>query len=1380
NKEVYLGNPMDNDGIEPIAGRGAEYCWTPSANQGTITEFANENDNTGANDTYFLPTGNFESFEHLEELLGCPLNGDWIITVTDLWEQDNGWIFSWSMDINPDLYPDLETFQTEIVDFSWQPHPDFIINTNEQVIAQPDQAGAVDYLLSATDNFGCTHDTIFAIEILAAGDVACLDCDKHLLQETETTICRGDNLQLGALVDPYVIGVKTFESQPEKTFSFSTNPPFNPYENPIQVSNIPEGRIREDGSNLVSVCLNLKSEFNSDLSITLISPNGVFLNLSSENGGRGKGYLNTCFTASAERSIITQETTTFSGNYRPQEPFSNLKNTFTNGMWTLQLSDDAGTKIEDVNILESWSMTFLSPDGGTFTWTPTDDLSCIDCLNPIVQPTNNTQYILEKMLDGCQVFDTLNVNVLGNDLGLTLRPYSLPDGQLLVNWQAVPNISHYEVSTDNLNWMRSNGDFFHIFEGLTQNEVLPVFVRGIHENLGCQTAVTLENLTYKFCDVSVDLVDSKLTTNCVDTNDAYVVVLATGGDQNYTYSLNSQFRQRGNRFNQLEKGDYDLLVEDGQGCADTLTFTVQEPEPIQLTFDKEELNCFGDTNGVAKVHFSGGAGNYEILQWSHTGSTADSIANLSAGTYFVTVQDGNRCRVTDTLLLSEPAALAAIASAKPVSCFGDSDGAATVKVTQGTPPYNFSWDNNQTGSSATNLAIGDYTVTVVDAKNCQAIETIRVPQPEPLAISFVQSPISCAGKADAALLAEVMGGVAPYKYRWSTDQTNSFAFGLESGNYSVTVIDQNGCETERTTNIQPTLAISNQLVQTDTACYKTNSNTVTITSNGGTGSNYTYEWSNGESNRTLTSLTVGNYKVTTTDELGCTQTDSIQVVELDSITFSIIEAKPVCTDSEDGQLAVSPITGGNGQGLMSNYQINWSPAPTINQPFINNLAGNATYQVTVTDQQGCQQQLSKNLVAPAPIFLELQKVDISCFGANDGQVRIGAFVGTAPIVQYQWSENVVTGDSLVENLSSDTYALTVTDQDGCTASATTSVLEPNSLEITQSQLVPNRCATDNEGQIILQVNGGIGAYQFNWSNGATTQNLQNLAGGDYEITISDENDCTLTQSFELESPDALNGTIETHPISCAGDSDGRIDITPSGGLPPYQFSIDGQNYNGIQHLIGLSTGNYTVLIKDQNDCIWRSNSISLANQEPFSVEIKAASNTINLGDSLALTAKFDHNKGNIQWDWQADAPNTFDCPINLCSHINVYPGATTTYEIYAVDENGCEASDAFVVTVAKSQQIFVPTGFTPNGDGTNDFLVVHGPEGTTINTFRLFDRWGETVFEGYEMTMNNIKNTWDGTFKGQPLNGGVFVWTLEVTFLDGTTELYKGHTTLIR
>jgi len=628
------------------------------------------------------------------------------------------------------------------------------------------------------------------------------------------------------------------------------------------------------------------------------------------------------------------------------------------------------------------------------------------------------------------------------------------------------------------------------------------------------------------------------------------------------------------------------------------------------------------------------------------------------------------------------------------------------------------------------------------------------------------------------------GGTQPYAYLWndSEAQTDNTAIELEAGNYTVTITDDNGCTEEGTVEVtQPELPITATFIQTDTACFNQATNGGRLVTQGGTGNDYQYLWSSGSTQNVEENLIAGPQFITITDENNCQTVDTITVTEFDSIAFSIIEVKPTCSDASDGRLALSPISGGVGNGIANNYQINWNTAPSVNQNLLDNLAGNTNYEVTVTDQIGCRQTLNRFLEAPAIIDIVLAKADITCFGSNDGEINVQAINNVGNIASVEWSANASnTTDNQATNLGPGIYTFSLVDDNGCEISVADTINEPSQIVINDFELFPNSCVGDSEGGISISARGGTGTLNFNWSNGSNSAQLIAVPSGNYEVAITDANDCLLTESFELITPDALDGSVTALDATCFEESDGGLTITPIGGQRPFSYSLDGVAFDGFSSRIGLSAGTYTPFIKDGNGCIWQGSPIDVAQPLPFTVSIRSETTTIEQGDSLLLVARFQNNNGNIQYDWTADAANTFVCDSGLCDEILITPLRETRYELYAVDASGCEAEAFINIRVAKSQNVFVPTGFSPNGDGENDFLLVHGKEGLTIQSFTIFDRWGETIYQSNELSINNSKNTWDGTFKGQSLNTGVFVWVLEVGFPDGSVEIFQGSTTLIR
>ena len=222
--------------------------------------------------------------------------------------------------------------------------------------------------------------------------------------------------------------------------------------------------------------------------------------------------------------------------------------------------------------------------------------------------------------------------------------------------------------------------------------------------------------------------------------------------------------------------------------------------------------------------------------------------------------------------------------------------------------------------------------------------------------------------------------------------------------------------------------------------------------------------------------------------------------------------------------------------------------------------------------------------------------------------------------------------------------------------------------------------------------------------------------------------------------------------------------------------MNGKDYNGISQIVGVKAGKYDVYVKDANNCIWFDN-VTVASPPRFMVEA-SPDITINLGDKIPLFANVSNNRGTVTLTWRQPYDSTLSCL--KCPNPFAKPMSTILYVVNGVDTIGCTASDSVKVTVQKPRNVLVPTGFTPNEDQINDILVVHGRTGTIIKVFRIYDRWGEMLYEAKEFKVNDESFGWDGKFRGQYMNTGQYVWYLEAQYIDGATEIYKGHTTLLR
>jgi gliding motility-associated-like protein len=289
------------------------------------------------------------------------------------------------------------------------------------------------------------------------------------------------------------------------------------------------------------------------------------------------------------------------------------------------------------------------------------------------------------------------------------------------------------------------------------------------------------------------------------------------------------------------------------------------------------------------------------------------------------------------------------------------------------------------------------------------------------------------------------------------------------------------------------------------------------------------------------------------------------------------------------------------------------------------------------------------------------------------------------------------------------------------------------------------------------------------------QEINMLGSGVYQVTVTDSRGCTATGEFILEEPEPLFFDLAFKNPDCSNKSNGEIEVLGMGGSAPYQYAINNGLYQSTSVFGPLAQGSYILSIMDNNGCKYEETTM-LENPDAFTIDL-GDDVTIYLGESVDLQATFTGNPP-PSITWNAPYDGTLSC-LN-CLNPTSTPTFTITYTVVGTNENGCEINDKITVYVIPKRTVLVPTAFTPNSDGSNDLLLVHGVEGIQIKTFQVFDRWGEKLFETSNFEINNSKIGWDGTFRGAEMNTGVYIWTLEVEHLDGMPETLSGQTTLIR
>lgn len=737
---------------------------------------------------------------------------------------------------------------------------------------------------------------------------------------------------------------------------------------------------------------------------------------------------------------------------------------------------------------------------------------------------------------------------------------------------------------------------------------------------------------------------------CPGGNNGSATANPTTGTGPYTYSW-APSGGNGQTANNLAPGTYTVTVTDAGACTGTQTVTITAPAAFNVSFSNNTPATCGASNGSVSASATGGTGTLSYL-WSN-GQSGQNLTNVGAGTYTVTITDANLCQGTATVTITSSGGPAVSqASNNAVSCNGGSNGSASVNITGGTPTYTVNWSNGATGTSASGLSAGPYTVTVTDQNQCVGTVTITITEPPAINVSISGSTQTGCSTQNGTASANASGGTGALTYNWSNGQSGQNATGLGVGIYTVTVTDQNLCAATQTVSIT---AVNGPGVVIDSVinikCFGQNTGAGYVSISGGTPT-YTVNWSNGATGTSATGLAAGSYTVIIIDAASCSTNTVISITEPSQLSWNLVSIKGENCNSKNGEININP-TGGTGP-----YTYNWSNGQ--NTQNLDSLSA-GTYTCTITDANGCTSVAGGNVpLIPGPAISVNTQQNVSCNGAANGSASVNVSAVTSYTVN--WS-NGATGTS-VTGLGPGSYGATVTDSAGCTQAVTITISEPAQLQNTFSNVNQTSCSSPT-GSATANASGGIAPYSYSWSNGQTTAGVTGLAAGAYTVTIADSNNCVITDVVNIT---AVNGPIANISSQsnnpCNGQSVGTASVSVSGGTPNYTYNwSNGQT--GAQ-VSNLSAGNYSVTITDAAGCTY---TLSVTITEPPALVLSVSGNdSICRNDTALLTAS-----GALTYTWMPGNTNG--------STLQVIPTANTSYTVTGTDANGCTATSTFSVSL---------------------------------------------------------------------------------------------------
>lgn len=916
---------------------------------------------------------------------------------------------------------------------------------------------------------------------------------------------------------------------------------------------------------------------------------------------------------------------------------------------------------------------------------------------------------------------------------------------------------------------------------------------------------------------------------CTGISDGSIEFLAEGGNPfpdgsyiyNWTYSPDGDplnvFQDETGQSNPIilsnkPSGTYYVTITDANGCTFVYSSGVEirDTRALTLTVTAQDVSCFGGSDGSVCVEVvetpPSGAPSFSFV-WTGTGNQVDSTiqlfscyTDLAPGAYDVFAIDAVGCIVTASSTVGEPTPVVlGLVGIQQPTCAFPNNGRIEVAASGGAggaDPANFTynWSNGATGRVQSNLPPGVYCVTATDASGCvdSLCDTILLPLP-PVLTALDSVSVKCGNDGCLTVTTNPVGAI----YTWldidGTPVTGGNAAqvcGLNGGDYVVFVQDSGGCvliDTFTLASVPPIVIFDTTILEP--SCFGVADGSIALGVDGGN-PGYTVTWTpGGQTGLVLTNAAAGFYTVNITDSEGCVFSTELELTGPPEIQLTFSAAGTVsvsCFGVCDGQ-AVPLVQ--YADGTSGNFDFLWQDGSVDSTR--NDLCAGVNL-VTVTDALGCFDTASVNVPTPQAVGVTgVQIEDVTCFGDSDGSALVNGAGGNGSPYTFQWSPNAgtnVTG-SFAQNLAADVYVVTVTDQDGCTGTASVTVGSPGEILIAVDPALTLNptCFNETDGALGVTVSGGNGNYSFLWLDQdsmliGNTNPITNLDCQAYDLVVTDASGCTGEFQGALTCPPPFVGILAPlDEILCNGDLiQLTVDTITGGSGGPFQFSVDfGVTVDpGFPVPVGGGV-HYITYFEGLNQQCSYTDTIDIPQPNPISVNFNPATIPIELGESLVLEPQLFNVVQVDSFIWSPS--DRLLNPDTLNPTLYTFESGEIFLTVF--DQNGCSGTGSVIVEVDANRNVFIPNVFKPGSEsGLNDhFAPWIGLGVERVNFMKVYDRWGEQVYDiGTFVPENQPYEGWDGRYQGKYVNPGVFIYVIEVVFLDSRVLLYRGDVTVIR
>ncbi|MDA7794532.1 choice-of-anchor L domain-containing protein [Flavobacteriales bacterium] len=869
-----------------------------------------------------------------------------------------------------------------------------------------------------------------------------------------------------------------------------------------------------------------------------------------------------------------------------------------------------------------WSPNlYLSSDTGSTVMTTTESslvytvtgTDSIGCSNTLQIPTTATDlFNIQIGIDpvSCQGF---------NDGSITLVPENTAVSPLLFSIDGGQNYS-------------SNFLFDELEFGTYEVK--------IKDGLGC---INTDTAIVPSAAPNIQVIAESTDVLCSGQNLGQIGIQTISGGNitsGYTYKwFNSSTNQiiSTDTFAYVPAGGYYLVVEDDNGCQGTDEVSVEQPNSLSYEVFKNDISCFGASDGSIEVLVYGGATPPYSYNWTNYGNDTSSVLyNLSPGTYTLEISDFYNCITHVSVDITQAnAPLTVQSSTSSINCFGDQSGSASVEVSGGSLPYSYNWSSGHVTQTATQLVAGTYVINVTDNKNCVVSDTVQISGNPEIVTSLSSTPTSCFGLGDGTATVSASGGTGPLTYTWSNGSTAS-SITSNFGNYWVKVEDNIGCFVIDTILINQPQKLRVTLRPTDALCYGSADGQITAHVNGGTPA-YTYAWSiNGNpfgvNNDSLVGLPQTNqpYQLNVTDANGCSQLAYAFInhpAELIADEGEIVSA--YCQNIPSGDASV--LVSGGFLNTNGSYSYNWNTGDTLSV-ISDKVAG--SYTVIVKDNNACTDTLSLEIPLVETFMLSATSDSLNCFEDGSGSATVVSTGGYGPY-SYQWNtssgsiqQTSNANSNTILDLEAGVTSVVVTDVNGCAKTTQTYVGQPSELLFTIFKNNDESCSGDQsscDGELEVIASGGMGMFTVSVIDGANTLlnsftsssavTVPDLCSGFYQISVEDERGCVgvpsgsgILSPVEIVAGTPVLSSINTTPgsisnsIICYGDTAATLSVSNPNPSYTYQWFVDGQ-FTASGSTATLPAGDISVRAVSLSDTSCYTNSSEVTIYQPSEINI---------------------------------------------------------------------------------------------------------------------------------------------------------------------------------